>query len=130
MAPDGHGYGFEPEALPLVAGRLRSGTAYLDLATGTAPSAVDAGASSDIVNAALAMVQQAGVVLSQVLEDTASKVDSADGSYADVENTVEGYWTYREKYLTGGGSESPLEQAPQSEREVTSMPKPPASPGG
>lgn len=129
MALDGNGYGYEPDALPIIAGRLRTGVDYLDLATGSAPAAVDAGASSDVVNKALAMVQQAGVVLSQVLEDTASKVDSADGSYADVDNTVEGYWRYREKYMRGGTNESPLEQAPQSEREVTSTPKPPGLPG-
>lgn len=104
-------FGYDAGALSRITASLRTATHQLDSATELKVSVVDAGFSSNIANEALARVQKAGVVLAQVIEDIAGKVDSADGSYADIENTAEGELRWHESRLPGydGG---PLERAP------------------
>lgn len=90
------GFESDPETLKRGAERLRSAQIYLDIGV-EPPDAVDAGFSSDVINAALARVAQARVVVSQIAEDTAAKVDAANGTYADVENTNEGRIRYEQQ---------------------------------
>ncbi|MGH3948734.1 MAG: hypothetical protein ACRDSE_06390 [Pseudonocardiaceae bacterium] len=93
------GFRYDEGALAAIVRDLRSGVEQLDLLANNMPQAVDAGFSSDVVNAALARVAKASVALAQVGEDIASKVDAAEGSYADIENTNEGQMRYQERYL-------------------------------
>lgn len=92
-------------ALDAVVKHLREGADSMDRAAQNLPDhAVDAGFSSDVVNSALARVGKVALVLAHLGDDVASKVDAADGSYADIENTTEGRMRYEETYL------SPLER--------------------
>ncbi|SNR27500.1 hypothetical protein SAMN06265360_10178 [Haloechinothrix alba] len=132
---EGDGYSYESHALQLTRDRFRLGASTLDRATQAEAKSVDAGASSDVVGDAMARVQQIAVVLAQYMDDTADKVDRADGSYGEVENTNEGRLRY-EKYFAadepqyGPGAvprtddtseiqrrlDDPLEHAPVDER--------------
>ncbi|MPY99921.1 MAG: hypothetical protein GEU97_18405 [Actinophytocola sp.] len=86
---NGEGFGHEPGVLDEVAARFESAATYLDLVAEHQPTAVDAGFSSDVVNAALARIQQAALVLAQTMNDVSSKVHVAEGSYENIENTNE-----------------------------------------
>lgn len=86
----GDGFGFEPAALRKIHTRLHDGAEDLDRAVTRKAPPVDAGDSSDIVAAAVARLQQIGAAVAQHLDSNADKVDSARGSYAEIENTNEG----------------------------------------
>lgn len=88
-----NGFTAYEEALEDAAGRLRSATTYLDL-DASGPEAVDAGFSSDVLNAAVARIGKARLILAQMAENTAKKVDVAKGSYGEIDNTEAGVMDY------------------------------------
>ncbi|MPZ00785.1 MAG: hypothetical protein GEU97_22990 [Actinophytocola sp.] len=88
-------------SLEAVARHLSDGANSMDqVATNLPDDAIDAGFSSDVVNSAMARVGKAALVLAQLGEDIAAKVDAADGSYGDIENTNAGRMRYEETHLT------------------------------
>ncbi|OZM70303.1 hypothetical protein CFN78_25580 [Amycolatopsis antarctica] len=84
------GFHHDEGALTKAAQDLRVGVGYLDLLADNLPDAVDAGFSSEVVGAALVRISQGSAALAQIGEEIAAKVDAADGSYADIENSNEG----------------------------------------
>ncbi|MGH3466410.1 MAG: hypothetical protein ACRDQF_01600 [Thermocrispum sp.] len=81
------------ETLDGAASRLRSAATYLDL-DAAGPEVVDAGFSSDVLNSAIARVGKARLVLAQMAESTADKVNAAKGSYGEIDNDQAGVMTY------------------------------------
>jgi hypothetical protein len=86
--PDG--YSFEPGALHDMATKLRDGAGALDRAASAQAEAPDAGASSLHVARALQALMTSTVAGAQVLDDTATKISTAQGSYHTIENTHAG----------------------------------------
>lgn len=92
------GFGWDPASLSKIYNDLLDGAEALDRAVTQKAPAVDAGASSDIVAAAMIRLQKIGTVVAQHLDSTGRKVDSAHGSYAEIENTTEGQMKVDELY--------------------------------
>lgn len=84
------GYSFEPDALDNMAVKLREGASALDRTAGAQAETPDAGASSLHVARALQALMTSTVAGAQVLDDTATKINTARGSYHDIENTHQG----------------------------------------
>ncbi|RZS33943.1 hypothetical protein EV193_11093 [Herbihabitans rhizosphaerae] len=102
--PDG--YGFDPGVLPGIAEQLKGAARSLDHAMGAQqPCVAFAGQSSAQVGAAVRLVNTARVVLAEVLEDNASKINYTFGSYGEIENTQAGNMRLRE--LPSGEASDP-----------------------
>lgn len=92
------GFGWDPASLSKIYNDLLDGAEVLDGTVTKKAPAVDVGASSDVVAAAMVRLQKIGAVVAQHLDSTGRKVDSAHGSYAEIENTTEGQMKARELY--------------------------------
>lgn len=83
-----YGYEVDPAGLDAVAGTLRDGADSFEGLTNSAPIAPDCGSSTSEVAQAMGKLVAAGATLSGLLDDTAGKVHSANGSYDTIENVV------------------------------------------
>lgn len=98
---DGGGYSFDEEALGDIANKLRAGADQLSEANQSMVDLVDAGASSDIVGAAMADLLMASMRQADSMDLHAGRVNSAEGSYWDIENNAEGEIKKQEKQAGG-----------------------------
>ncbi|MGH3520103.1 MAG: hypothetical protein ACRDQ7_22500 [Haloechinothrix sp.] len=87
---DGDGFGYDTGALEQVVQQFRSATQHLDSANAAAVDMVDAGASSEVVGSALAGLLTSSVETAEVTDTIADRVNTAKGSYHNIENTNEG----------------------------------------
>jgi hypothetical protein len=88
MADDG--YSYETGALDSMAAELGGGADALDRAADAQAEAPDAGASSLHVARTLQALMTSTVAAARTLDDTAAKINAAQGSYHTIENTHEG----------------------------------------
>ncbi|WP_199432666.1 hypothetical protein [Qaidamihabitans albus] len=88
---DTSGFSYDAGALESVEAHLRGAADTLHEATGNQVGSVDAGASTEIVTAAMATLQGLGMISTHVLREAAAKIDAARGSYGEIDNTAEGY---------------------------------------
>lgn len=94
---DPYGFSHDAGALQSVAGHLTSAADTLHNATGPHTGSVDAGASTELVAAAMATMQGLGMLSTVVLSEAAARIDATDGSYGDIDNTSEGYFRHQEQ---------------------------------
>lgn len=90
MANGETGYGYTPDALSGVTNQLRQGAGTLDGVAKSPPQGVDAGASSAAVGQALNDLMRMATAAAQVMDDSAGKVHTANGSYDEIENNHAG----------------------------------------
>jgi hypothetical protein len=83
-----YGYQVDPAGLDGLASTLRDGAKAFDGITNGAPIAPDCGSSTARAAQAMAKLVAAGATLGGLLEDTANKIHSANGSYDTQENVV------------------------------------------
>ncbi|MFI7121958.1 hypothetical protein [Amycolatopsis sp. NPDC049868] len=120
-----NGFHSDAGALKKVSRELRSGVSSLDTLAGNMPDAVDAGFSSQAVGSALARVIQGCTALAQIGEDIAANVDTADGSYADIENTNAGAIRYQERRHEPGPDQRQQSQSTPFEESPLHIPRTP-----
>lgn len=80
------GYRYTADALNGIVGQLREGAKALDGVASRAVNGVDAGFSSAAVGAALAGVVKLATAGAGVMDGSADRVHSANGSYDQIEN--------------------------------------------
>lgn len=107
-------------ALNQISIHLSDGAEQPDGATAKSLPPVDAGASSEVVGDAMTRLQTIAVAITQHMSTTAGKVNLADGSYAEIENTAEDKFKSKELYPPRSerpmGGPSPLDNAPEPEK--------------
>lgn len=105
-------YGFEPGTLPVIVGHLKDASSKLDDGINGVPDVVDAGRTTGHLSGALKEIGLAAAAISEATEDIAGKVDAADGSYADIENSNKGMLEWQKKPPPSTGNRGPLMDAP------------------
>lgn len=86
--PDG--YGYDPATLNAMPGKLREGASAIDTAIGGGFDSPDAGASSGVVGKAIRSLLTAAAGGASKLDDVAAAIHTANGAYADIDNTNAG----------------------------------------
>lgn len=76
------------EQLAAMAGQLRDATTELEGAAKSAPPAPEVSVSTEKVSYTLSAITKATAGLMAQVEQTASQIDSSDGSYGETDNTA------------------------------------------
>jgi hypothetical protein len=105
-------FGFEPGTLPAIVGHLNAASSTLDTGIGGGPEVIDAGATSGMVGGTLKEITLATAAIGEAIDDISGKVDAADGSYADIENSNEGMLKLQKLPPPSTGNHGPLMDSP------------------
>ena len=82
------GYRADPGGLDSLVAGLRNGAQGFDGLANSAPAVPDCGASTALVGKAIAKLVGSGGAMAASMEDTASKIHRANGSYGEIENVT------------------------------------------